>query len=106
MRLVAGIDCGSGFTKAVLVAQNGLDESCVCGGASAGDRLQRFDIFESPQAARDITRRQGLAFQRRNNTNHVEDFSAFGWMRRDAGDFELVFFEPERPVRERAPLVS
>ena len=31
MRLVAGIDCGSGFTKAVLVAQNGSPDSSVLG---------------------------------------------------------------------------
>ena len=31
MRLVAGIDCGSGFTKAVLVAQNGSPHSSVLG---------------------------------------------------------------------------
>jgi len=31
MRLVAGIDCGSGFTKAVLVAQNGSPESSILG---------------------------------------------------------------------------
>jgi (R)-2-hydroxyacyl-CoA dehydratese activating ATPase len=31
MRLVAGIDCGSGFTKAVLVAQNGSPGSSILG---------------------------------------------------------------------------
>lgn len=31
MRLVAGIDCGSSFTKAVLVAQNGSAESSILG---------------------------------------------------------------------------
>jgi predicted CoA-substrate-specific enzyme activase len=31
MRLVAGIDCGSGFTKAVLVAQNGSPSACILG---------------------------------------------------------------------------
>jgi len=31
MRLVAGIDCGSGFTKAVLVAQNGSPRPCILG---------------------------------------------------------------------------
>ena len=31
MRLVAGIDCGSGFTKAVLVAQNGSSNSSILG---------------------------------------------------------------------------
>ena len=31
MRLVAGIDCGSGFTKAVLVAQNGSPTSSILG---------------------------------------------------------------------------
>jgi (R)-2-hydroxyacyl-CoA dehydratese activating ATPase len=31
MRLVAGIDCGSGFTKAVLVAQNGSADTSILG---------------------------------------------------------------------------
>ena len=95
-----------GAVLVILVAQNGLDESRVCGGARASDGLQRFDIFESAQAARDITSRQGLAFQRRDDTHHVEDSSGLGWMRRDSGDFELPFFEPERLVRERAFLLS
>ena len=52
-----------GAVLVVLVAQNGLDESRVRGGARASDGLQRFDILESAQAARDIAGRQGLAFQ-------------------------------------------
>jgi predicted CoA-substrate-specific enzyme activase len=35
MRLVAGIDCGSGFTKAVLVAQDGSPDSCILGKGKA-----------------------------------------------------------------------
>ena len=31
MRLVAGIDCGSGVTKAVLVAKNGSPSSSILG---------------------------------------------------------------------------
>src|SRR5438132_1517899 len=85
-----------GAVPVVLVTQNGLYESRVRGGeAPAGHCLQRFDILESAQTAGDIPSRQGLAFQSRDDTNHVEDSSGLCRMRRDSGDFELSFFEPE-----------
>ena len=49
--------------------------------------------FESAQRTRDITSRQGLAFQRRDDTHHVKNIHRLD--ARDSSDFELPFFEPE-----------
>jgi (R)-2-hydroxyacyl-CoA dehydratese activating ATPase len=43
MRLVAGIDCGSGFTKAVLIAQNGSPDSPVLGKGRAKSGINMED---------------------------------------------------------------
>ena len=69
-------------------------------------RIQRNS--EELQAARvremDLTQR--LAFQRRDNTDHVKDSPALSRVRGDSSDVEVPFFKPERLVRERPLLVS
>lgn len=51
MRLVAGIDCGSGFTKAVLVAQNGSPDSSILGRGRAKSGI---NMEEAARAALDV----------------------------------------------------
>jgi len=48
MRLAAGIDCGSGFTKAVVVAQNGVPNLSVLGRGRAKSGI---DVEEAARAA-------------------------------------------------------
>jgi len=51
MRLVAGIDCGSGFTKAVLVAQNGSPGSSILGKGRAKSGINMEDAARTALAA-------------------------------------------------------
>ena len=95
-----------GAVPVVLVSKNGLDQSSVRRGTAAGRRLQRFDVPESAEAAGNVTRRQRVALQRRDNADHVKDSSSLGRVRGDSSDVELSFLEPECSVRERAFLVS
>jgi predicted CoA-substrate-specific enzyme activase len=47
MRLVAGIDCGTGFTKAVLVAQNGSAGSSILGKGRAKSGINMEDAAQA-----------------------------------------------------------
>ena len=47
MRVVAGIDCGSGFTKAVLVAQNGSPTSSILGKGRAKSGINMEEAAQS-----------------------------------------------------------
>jgi sugar (pentulose or hexulose) kinase len=53
MRLVAGIDCGSSFTKAVLVTQNGSAHSSILGKGRAKSGI---NMEEAARAALEAAR--------------------------------------------------
>ena len=62
--------------------------------------LQRGDVVEATEPARDVARRQRLAFERRDDADHVLRAA-----RRDDDDLKLLGREPER-LRPQLPPVA